>query len=67
MALQLTPPTKAMFRISVGLALVAIAFYFLGVFGVPLPDYQPRIVHLAFWIAALAWLAMFTGVASKGI
>jgi hypothetical protein len=56
-----------MFRISVGLALVAIAFYFLGVFGVPLPDYQPRIVHLAFWIAALAWLAMFTGVASKGI
>jgi hypothetical protein len=67
MAPQLTPPTKAMFRISVVLALVAIAFYFLGVFGVSPPDYQPAMVHFAFWIGALAWLAMFTGLASKGI
>ena len=60
--MRLTPPTKYVFFSSVVLALAALAFYFLGVFGVVEDS-----LHAAFWIAIVAWLAMTVGVAFKGI
>jgi hypothetical protein len=64
--MQLTPPTKNMFYLSIFLALVGLILYFLGVFGVVEGGFQ-AMAHYAFWAAMLGWLAMTIGVAAKGI
>jgi NADH:ubiquinone oxidoreductase subunit 5 (subunit L)/multisubunit Na+/H+ antiporter MnhA subunit len=64
--MQLTPPTKNMFYMSVFLGLVGLILYLLGVFGVIEGGFQ-TIAHYAFWAAILGWLAMMIGVAAKGI
>jgi len=66
MAVQLTPPTKNIFYLSVGLGVLSIALYLLGVFGVIGGGFQ-AVSHYAFWLAVLGWLAMTVGVAFKGI
>jgi len=66
MAVQLTPPTKNIFYLSVGLGVLSIALYLLGVFGVIGGSFQ-AVSHYAFWLAVLGWLAMTVGVAFKGI
>jgi hypothetical protein len=62
MALQLTPPTKKTFYLSLVLALLSVIYYFAGVFGAP-----PSVFHFAFWFAILAWLAMAFGAGAKGV
>jgi len=66
MAVQLTPPTKNIFYLSVGLGVLSIALYLLGVFGVIGGGFQ-AVSQCAFWLAVLGWLAMTVGVAFKGI
>ena len=66
MAVQLTPPTKNMFYVSVFLGLVGLILYVLGMFGVIEGGFQ-AIAQYAFWAAFLGWLAMTIGVAAKGI
>ena len=66
MAVQLTPPTKNVFYISVGLAVLSIVLYLLGVLGVIGGGFQD-VSHYAYWLALLGWLAMTVGVAFKGI
>jgi len=61
MAVQLTPPTKNIFYLSVGLGVLSIALYLLGVGG----GFR-AVSHYAFWLA-VGWLAMTVGVAFKGI
>jgi len=65
MAVQLTPPTKNIFYLSVGLGVLSIALYLLGVFGVIGGGFR-AVSHYAFWLA-VGWLAMTVGVAFKGI
>jgi len=65
-AMQLTPPTKNMFYVSLLLGFFGLILYFLGVFGVIEGGVQ-TIGHYAFWAATLGWLAMTIGVAAKGI
>ena len=64
MAVQLTPPTKNIFYLSVGLGVLSIALYLLGVFGVTGGGFQ-AVSHYAFWLAVLGWLAMTVGVAQR--
>jgi len=64
--MQLTPPTKNMFYVSVLLGLAGLILYLLGVSGVIEGGFQ-AIAHYAFWAAFLGWLAMTVGVAAKGI
>jgi hypothetical protein len=66
MALQLTPPTKNIFHLSVFLALVGLILYFLGVFGVFEGGFQ-AVAHYAFWAAAIGWLVLAIGVGAKGV
>ena len=66
MAVQLTPPTKNVFYISVVLAVVSFVLYLLGVFGV-IGGGFPAVSYYAYWLALLGWLAMTIGVAFKGI
>lgn len=66
MAVQLTPPTKNVFYISVALGVLSIVLYLLGVSGVIGGGFQ-AVSHYAFWLAVLGWLAMTVGVAFKGI
>jgi len=66
MAVQLTPPTKNTFYVSIFLGLVAFILYLLGVFGAIEGGFD-AISHYAFWAALLGWLAMGIGVAAKGI
>ncbi len=66
MAVQLTPPTKNTFYVSVFLGLIAFILYLLGVFGAIDGGFD-AISHYAFWIAMFGWLAMAIGVAAKGI
>jgi hypothetical protein len=66
MAVRLTPPTKNVFYISVGLGVLSIVLYLLGVFGVTGGGFQ-AVSHYAYWLAVLGWLAMTVGVAFKGI
>ena len=66
MAVQLTPPTKNVFYISVVLAVVSFVLYLLGVLGVIGGGFQ-GVSHYAYWLALLGWLAMTVGVAFKGI
>jgi hypothetical protein len=61
MAVQLTPPTKNVFYMS-----LSIVLYLLGVSGVIGGSFQ-AVSHYAFWLAVLGWLAMTVGVAFKGI
>jgi len=44
------------------LGLAALVLYFLDVFGM-----VEGVFHFAFWVAIVAWLAMTTGVAAKGV
>ena len=60
--MRLTPPTKNVFYFSVLLALLALLFYFLDMFGV-IDD----TLHYVFWLAIVAWAAMTVGVAAKGV
>jgi hypothetical protein len=60
--MRLTPPTKYVFFSSAVLALAALVLYFLDVFGM-----VEGVFHFAFWVAIVAWLAMTTGVAAKGV
>jgi hypothetical protein len=60
--MRLTPPTQTIFYLSVFLALVALVFYFLGVFGVLVGT-----LTYAFWLAIAGWLAMTVGVTWKGV
>jgi hypothetical protein len=64
--MQLTPPTKNMFYVSVCLGLVGLILYLFGVFGVIEGGFQ-AIAHYACWAALLGLLAMTIGVAAKGI
>lgn len=64
--MQLTPPTKNMFYVSLFLGLVGLILYLLGTFSVIKDGFQ-AIAHYAFWAALLGWLAMTIGVAAKGI
>jgi hypothetical membrane protein len=66
MAVQLTPPTKNTFYVSVFLGLVGLILYLLGVFNVIEGGFAV-VSHYAFWAALLGWLAMTIGVAAKGI
>jgi hypothetical protein len=66
MAIQLTPPTKNVFHLSVFLALIALILYFVGVFGVIEVGFA-SVAHYAFWVAILGWVAMVIGVAVKGL
>ena len=50
MAVQLTPPKKNVFYLSVLLALAAILLYLLGMFGVVEGGFQ-AIGHYVFWLA----------------
>jgi len=66
MAVQLTPPKKNVFYLSVLLALAAILLYLLGMFGVVEGGFQ-AIGHYVFWLAVLGWVALAAGVAMKGV
>lgn len=66
MALRLTPPTKNIFYLSSTLAIIAVALYLLGMFGV-LPGGFAAVGQYAFWAAFLAWVAMTAGVCMKGV
>ena len=66
MALQLTPPTKNVFYISIILGVLSIVLYLLGVSGAIGGGFQ-AVSYYAFWLAVLAWLVMTAGVAFKGI
>jgi len=66
MAVQLTPPTKNVFYISIILGLLSIVLYLLGVSGAIGGGFQ-AVSHYAFWLAVAAWLVMTAGVAFKGI
>jgi hypothetical protein len=65
MALQLTPPTRNNFILSVILAGVAVLLYLLGVFGVFEGGFM-AVAHYAFWVAFIGWVIMAIAVASKG-
>ena len=66
MAIQLTPPTKNIFYLSVVCAVVAIVLYVLGVAGFIGGGFA-AVAHLAFWIGILAWALLLAGVAMKGV
>jgi hypothetical protein len=61
-AMRLTPPTSYIFYSSLVLGLVALAIYFLDVFGI-----SEGMFHFAFWVAIAAWVAVMAGVAAKGV
>lgn len=65
MALQLTPPTRNNFILSVILAGVAVLLYLLGVLGVFEGGFM-AVAHYAFWVAFIGWVIMAIAVASKG-
>lgn len=62
MAINLTPPTKMSFNISVILAVIALVLYFLNVLEVFTTP-----MHLAMWVAIGAWAMLAAGVAMKGV
>ncbi|MGH6791715.1 MAG: hypothetical protein ACRECF_03135 [Methyloceanibacter sp.] len=66
MAMQLTPPTKNIFHLSVFLALIGLILYFLGAFDVFEAGFQ-AVGHYAFWAALLGWLVLLIGVSAKGV
>ena len=66
MAVRLTPPTKNQFYLSICLGVLSIALYLFDLFGVIEASSQ-IMLHVVFWLAVLAWLAMTIGVAFKGI
>ena len=66
MAMQLTPPTKNIFHLSVFLAMIGVILYFLGVFDVLEGGFQ-TVGHYAFWASLLGWLVLMIGVAAKGV
>jgi len=63
--MRLTPPTKNVFFFSVLLAVLALIVYVLGLFGIF--GGVPLALHIAFWLAGLAWIAVAAGVALKGV
>ncbi len=67
MALQLTPPKKTIFQLSLFLGLLGLVVYGLAAFGLVDADYYPAIYHYAFWAALFGWLVMTAGVAIKGV
>jgi small-conductance mechanosensitive channel len=66
MAIQLTPPTKNVFYLSIICAVVAIVLYILGVLGVIGGGFM-AVAHIAFWIGMLGWALLMAGVAMKGV
>ena len=66
MAIQLTPPTKNVFHLSVFLALIALILYFLGVCAVIEGGFA-SVAHYAFWVAVLGWVVLVVGVGAKGL
>lgn len=63
--MQLTPPKKNVFYLSVLFAIVAIVIYVLGMFG--LVGGLRTAPQIAFWFAIVGWLVMAAGVAMKGV
>lgn len=53
--MQLTPPTKKVFWISVIVAIVGLVFYFV-----------PAVAAYAFWLMLVAFVLLALGVAMKG-
>jgi len=66
MAMQITPPTKNIFHLSVFLAMIGVILYFLGVFDVFEGGFQ-AVGHYAFWASLLGWLVLLIGVSAKGV
>jgi hypothetical protein len=66
MALQLTPPKKTIFQLSVFLGLLGLVVYFLGLFDL-IGEGSMGVYHFAFWAALLGWVVMTIGVAAKGV
>ena len=66
MAIQLTPPTKNVFYVSIVCVVAAFILYLLGVFGVADGGFA-SIGHFAFWAAMLGWVMLTAGVIMKGV
>jgi hypothetical protein len=62
MAARLTPPTKMIFNLSILLGVIAIILYLLNVFAIFATP-----MHLAFWVAVVAWGLLVAGVSMKGV